>query len=499
MLTSLLTWTIIVPVLGGLVAALFLLVQNRKKTPSRSVLWLRLSAFVSVMAALVAEVILLLVGNGSVIFYQLGITLAMSTPARLVLVAANVSLFCAAITAWTSEDEAHSPDHEWGLLLTTPTSALLAGAALASDRVVAALCLLGAALAASALALARPRAPIGPINVDNDNLRAQTLLARRIAGGLKHLGLATLGTGLLAVGAVLVARYVFNLENVGLLQLGLALLATGTIVRAGSMPFAAASADLIQAAPSASLMILGAGTPVALVAGLLMLAPVEGSLAGGAAAGWLGALGVLLAGVRALGVLLEERQRLDQDASLERPTGEANLIAMTVAAATGWAIFGILSGSQAGAVGAALIAGNIALSLPILVMGRGWTAVGVASLLGLPPFGGFAGTLLVAGSAANVGGIWLATMLVGSALVAAGWLGVVGWTKGPEPAKEGRRTKDDRKEQASRGMRGWRWLTDPAYLTPALLVIVQLALFLASSELVTQLNEWAKLPWFTSP
>jgi len=231
------------------------------------------------------------------------------------------------------------------------------------------------------------------------------------------------------------------------------------------------------------------------VAGLLMLAPVEGRLAGGAAAGWLGALGVLLAGVRALGVLLEERQRVEQDASHERPTGEANLIAMTVAAATGWAIFGILSGSQAGAVGAALIACSIALSLPILAMGRGWIAVGVASLLGLPPFGGFAGTILVAGSAANVGGIWLAMMLVGSTLVAAGWLGVVGWTK-----DERRKTKDDRQDEASRGMRGWRrWLTDPAYLTPALLVIVQLALFLASSELVSQLNEWAKLPWFTSP
>jgi formate hydrogenlyase subunit 3/multisubunit Na+/H+ antiporter MnhD subunit len=173
MLTSPLTWAIIVPVLGGLVAALFLLVQNRRKTSSRYLLWLRLGAFILVMAALVAEVILLLIGNGSVIFYQLGITLAMSTPARLVLVAANVSLICAAITAWTSEDEAHSPDHEWGLLLTTPTSSLLAGAALSSDRVVAALCLLGAALAAAALALARPRTPIGPGNGRSRRLDAR--------------------------------------------------------------------------------------------------------------------------------------------------------------------------------------------------------------------------------------------------------------------------------------------------------------------------------------
>jgi formate hydrogenlyase subunit 3/multisubunit Na+/H+ antiporter MnhD subunit len=429
---------------------------------------------------------LLLVADGSLTLDQVGVTLSISTPARVVLVAANVCLFCAAVMAWMSEDEVHSPDHEWGLLLATLTSSLLAGAALANDRIVSALCLLGAGLAASSLAMARPRSPI-PATVGNDeHLRAHVLLARRFAGGLKHIGLATLGTGLLAVGTVLVARYAFNLENRGLLQFGLALLATGIVVRAGSMPFAAASADAIQATPSASLMMLGAGAPVALVVGLLMFAPVEGSLAGGAVGGWLGAVGVLLAGMRALGVVLEGRVRSEPHGDSLREvksTSEANLIAATVAASTGWAIFGVLSGSQAGAVGAVLIAANMALALPIVVMGRRWLAVGVASLLGLPPFGGFAGMVLVAGSAANAGGIWPVILLAGSALVATGWLALA--------------ARDTSARQANPGWR--QWLADPAYLFPTLLVLAQIAFFLASLQLIAQLDQWATVPWLVSP
>jgi hypothetical protein len=486
MLENPLTWILLAPLLGGLVAALLLLVHNRKIVPQRYMLALRLAAFIFAVAGLVAEVVLLLWANGSVTYYQLGITLSISTPARLVLVAANVCLFCAAVMAWMSEDEAHSPDHEWGLLLATLTSSLLAGAALANDRIASALCLLGAGLAASSLAMARPRSPIPAPTGNDDNLRSHILLARRFAGGLKHVGLATLGTGLLAAGTVLVARYAFNLENRGLVQFGLALLATGVVVRAGSMPFAAAFADAIQATPSASLMMLGAGAPVALVVGLLTFAPVEGNLAGAAIAGWLGAIGALLAGLRALGVVLEGRLRPDRQvdsASELKSTAEANLIAATVAASTGWAIFGLLSGSQAGAVGAVLIAANMALALPILVMGRRWQAVGVASLLGLPPFGGFAGMVLVAGSAADEGGIWLALLLAGSGLVVAGWLA--------QAARGG---------SAGQVNPGWRqWLTDPAYLLPTLLVLAQIAFFLASLQLIAQLNQWATVPWLVAP
>jgi NADH:ubiquinone oxidoreductase subunit 2 (subunit N) len=486
MLDAPLTWAIIAPLTGGVVAALLLVLQNRKFVRPRFVLWLRLAAFVFVVAGLVAEVVLLLTAEGSVTLDALGVSLAISTPARLVLVAANIALVCAVITAWMGEDDAYSPNPEWGLLLATLTSSLLAGAALVNERIVAALFLLGAALSAAALALARPRSAIRRTG-DEENLRAQRLLAMRMAGGLKLIGLATLATGLMSAGAVLVATYTFNLENRALLQLGLALLAIGIIVRAGSMPFAAASADTIQAAPSAALMILGAGTPVALMVGLLMLSHIEGSLARGAAAGWLGAAGTLLAGLRALGVVLEVRERPGENElateTASRTATESNLIAMTVAAATGWAIFGILSGSQTGAIGAIMIAVNMALALPILLMGRRWTVVGVASLLGLPPFGGFGGAMLVAESAANAGGLWLALLLLGSALVGAGWLGVAArsrHTGGPDP--------------------GWReWLTSPAYLITTLLVILQLILFLASSQLISQLTQWATIPWLTAP
>jgi hypothetical protein len=487
MLDAPVVWVVLAPLIGGTVAALLLVVQNRKFVRSGFVPWLRLAALISVITGLVVGVVLLVTVEGSITLDALGFSLAISTPARLVLVAANVALLCAAITAWMGEDDTHSPDPEWGLLLAALTSSLLAGAVLVNERITAALFLLGAALAAGALALARPRSLIRRAN-DEENLRTQRLLARRIAGGLKVIALATLATGLMCAGAVLVATYAFNLENRTLLQLGLALLAIGIIVRAGSMPFAAASADIIQAAPSAALMALGAGIPVTLVVGLLMLAPIEGSLARGAAAGWLGAAGVLLAGLRSLGVVLEVRERPEENEPSTskaegRTTAESNLIAMTVAAATGWAVFGMLSGSQTGAIGAIMIAVNMALALPILLMGRGWTVVGVASLLGLPPFGGFGGAMLVAASAANAGGLWLAMLLLGSALVGAGWLGVAGHSRqtiGPGP--------------------GWRGrLTSPTYLIPTLLVILELILFLYSSQLITQLSQWATVPWLTAP
>jgi formate hydrogenlyase subunit 3/multisubunit Na+/H+ antiporter MnhD subunit len=451
------------------------------------VLWLRLGALLFVVVGLVAEVALLVTDEGSVTLDAVGITFAISTPARLVLVATNVALFCAAIVAWTGEDDSYSPNPEWGLLLSAVMSSLLAAAALVTERIVAALFLFGAALAVAALSLARPRSAIQRAD-DADNLHVQTLLARRIAGGLKHLGLATLATGFLIVGVVLVERYAFNLENRGLLQLGLSLLAIGVIVRAGSMPFAAASADTIEAAPSAALMMLGAATPVVLLVGLITFAPIDGTVARQAGTAWLGAAGTLLAGLRALGVLLERRVGpADSEPNTEPLTrwtaAEANLIAMTVAAPVGWAIFGILSGSRMGAVGAILIAANMALALPIVVMGRKWATVGVLSLLGLPPFGGFVGTIMVASSAANTGGVWLGLLLVGTALVGAGWLAIT--------------TRNRLTGQTSVG---WReWITNPAYLIPTLLVILQLVLFVASFSLANELSKWATIPWLTAP
>ena len=478
-----LIWTLFAPLLGGVIAAILLIVQTRKSLRQRYVLWLRLAALLFVVAGLVAEVALLITDEGSVTFDVVDVTFAISTPARLVLIAANVALFCAAIVAWAGEDDSYSPNPEWGLLLSALMSSLLAAAALVPERILAALFLFGAALAVAALSLARPRTAI-QMESNEENLHVQTLLARRIAGGLKHTGLATISTGFLIVGAVLVERYTFNLENRGLLQLGLALLAIGVIVRAGSMPFAAPSGDMIEAAPSAALMMLGATTPVVLLVGLLIFAPIDGTVARQAGTAWLGAAGVFLAGLRAVGVLLEQRANpADNEPGNSRWTAaEANMIAMTVAAPVGWAIFGILSGSRMGAVGAILIAVNMALAIPIVVMGRKWAPVGVLSLLGLPPFGGFVGTILVASSAANSNGLWLVLLLVGSALVGAGWLAIAA-----------------RNRSAGQPNTGWRdWLTNPTYLFPTLLVILQFALFVASFPLATELSK-ATILWLTAP
>jgi hypothetical protein len=493
-----LIWTLLAPLVAGAVAAVLLLIQTRKGLKQRYVLWLRLAALAVVTAGLGVEVILIVTDEGSAKLGALGTTLTISSPARLVLVAANVALFCAAITAWTVESDVYSPGPEWGLLLSLVMSSALAGAGMVEDPAVVALLLLAAGLVVGALALARPGVPVRAIDngEDEGNLRAHTLLARRMAGGLKAIGLSTLAVAALLVGAVLVGRYAFNLENRGLLQLGLALLAIGIVVRASSMPFSAASGDLVQASPSAALMTLGAGTPVVLVAGLLMLAPIEGSLAHAAAAGWLGAVGTLLAGLRALGVLLERQQKPEAASSDDSATparwnrDEANLIAMTAAAATGWAIFGILSGSRMGAIGAVLIAANVGLALPLAIMGRRWSAVGVLSLLGLPPFGGFVGTLLVAGSAVNEGGLWLAVLLVGSALVGAGWLSIAGRNKSTA-------TADGVSSPTGRGWR--RWLADPALLLTTFLAAAQIVMFAASFWLASELDKWANVAWLTGP
>src|SRR5947208_893303 len=83
-----------------------------------------------------------------------------------------------------------------------------------------------------------------------------------------------------------------------------------------------------------------------------------------------------------------------------------------------------VGGTRQGTVGAALLAANLALTVPLVLSRppRLLMMAGAASLVGLPPFGGFPGTLLVAQTAASAGGVWLALLLLGSALVAAAWL-----------------------------------------------------------------------------
>jgi formate hydrogenlyase subunit 3/multisubunit Na+/H+ antiporter MnhD subunit len=106
-----------------------------------------------------------------------------------------------------------------------------------------------------------------------------------------------------------------------------------------------------------------------------------------------------------------------------------------VALQTAWVLFGALSGTREGTLGAALLAVNLALVVPLVVLGKQWVArfVGASSLLGLPPLGGFVGTLLVAQAALSAGGGWLAGLLLGSGLVALAWLNAGVWMQADNP------------------------------------------------------------------
>ena len=231
----------------------------------------------------------------------------------------------------------------------------------------------------------------------------------------------------------MVARYPFNMEQTGTLQAGVGMLCVGLAVRAGVMPFAGGASDLIEAAPQAAIMMLGAVTPVVLVVGLEIfggesavpnLAP---ALRVAEPALLLPGVGALLAGLRSIAVVSGQwsvvsarRQTLT--------TGHwpltTDLVGASVALQVAWALFGVVSGSRQGTVGAALLAANLALTVPLVLPRppRLLTMAGAASLVGLPPFGGFPGTLLVAQAATDAGGLWLALLLLGSVLVAAAWL-----------------------------------------------------------------------------
>ncbi|MGA7731358.1 MAG: hypothetical protein WCD37_08800, partial [Chloroflexia bacterium] len=161
---------------------------------------------------------------------------------------------------------------------------------------------------------------------------------------------------------------------------------------------------------------------------------------------------------------------------------------MTVAVAVSWAVYGVLSSSQTGAVGAMLVATNVALAVPLLLVGGRWAVVvGVVSMLGLPPFGGFAGAMLVAQSAANAGGLWLALLLAGSGLVGGVWLA----NRGQEWASPA--IIEDRD-------RDWgQRFTDPIALLTVALAAAQVGLFLVGSSRLAPLMNWATVPWLSGP
>ena len=171
---------------------------------------------------------------------------------------------------------------------------------------------------------------------------------------------------------------------------------------------------------------------------------------------------------------------------------------MTVALSLGWAMFGVLSGSRAGAVGACLLAINMALAVPLLVasgevrnesarLSAVGTAIGALSLLGLPPLGGVAGTLLLSQAAANLSGVWLAVLLLGSLMTAGAWLG---WSA---------RTQDDGVEVPARIQSARSLLSTPLLLLVLVLIAAQPVLFFAAGRIADALAAWAIVPWTIGP
>jgi formate hydrogenlyase subunit 3/multisubunit Na+/H+ antiporter MnhD subunit len=484
-------WALLVPLLTAALTSLMAAVARSTRIPQRPAIWLDRLVPAVVCAGLLLEILLVGFAQGDAALSVLGLDLALPPPSRLGLLAANIALLASVLSSWAegADTPGYSVQPFWTLLAALLTSTLLGAALMAQDRIITALCLFGAALTASAVAVSRP----GVVLRHGYDDAERALLARRMAGAIKHLAIAVLGTALLVAGALLISRYAFSLENRALLQLGTGLLSVGLMMRAEATPFSMAMADLVRAAPGVAMMVLGAVVPAVVLSGLLMLAPLEGSLTGGGAS-WLGALGAVLAGVRALAVVDTARTR---NADHAIPT----LIAASAALQTAWALFGVLSGSESGAIGAVLLALNMAATVPLLVMcgkpnaadvAGNWRGVGllvgVASMLGLPPFGGFAGTLMVSQAAAGAGGAWLAVLLSGSTLTAIAWLGLFG--------------ARPRQPSAPPYLYGFQlkgWLRAPVRLQVLVLIAVQIILFVASGHVVGMLGAWTGVPWLSLP
>ncbi|MDQ3927959.1 MAG: hypothetical protein M3328_02300, partial [Chloroflexota bacterium] len=412
-----LVWAIFLPLVGGLISMLCWLLIWERSVPRKARPWLELGALSTVCGGLLAEGVLLMLAGGRA--SMLDLQLELEPVSRALLLAANVALLCSVFISW--EELLHTgallvpvPWVAWGACL---ASGLIAATLLVDEPLVQVLCLFGVGLVVSALTLLQPR----PEYLEDHD--ARTELALREAGGLKHLVLSSIGTALLVVGALVVGRYAFSLENRTLLHTGLAVLAVGLSVRVGLMPFSASHADMLRTVPGVSTLTFGASVPAAIVLGLLLLTPIEGGSTRASSLAWLGAIGALLASLRALQQIRNPKSQFPN-----------SLIAMTVALSLGWALFGVLSGSRSGAVGACLLAINMAVSVPLLVasgeirhvssrLSAAGTAVGALSLLGLPLLGGATGTLLLSQAAVNLRGVWLAVLLLGSLMTAGAWLG----------------------------------------------------------------------------
>ena len=484
-----LIWAIFVPIMAALLSMLSWLLVWERSIPRKARPWLELGALSAACAGLLVEGFLLILVDGPATL--LGLELRLEPVSLALLLAGNFALLCSVFVSWEklSSTEALLVPVPWAIWGACLSSSFLAATLLVRDSLVQVLCLFGVGLLVSALALLQPR----PEYLEDDD--ARTLLALRVAGGLKYLALSAIGTGLLVVGVLVVASYAFSLENSGLLQIGLAVLAVGLSVRSGLMPFSVAFADMLRTVPGVSILALGAALPATLVLGLLLLSPVESSNARASSLAWLGAIGALLAGLRALSAT-----QFHLPPSAFRLPHSGVLVAMTVALSLGWGMFGVLSGSRSGAVGASLLGINMAFAVPLLVAGneiRGissrlsgiCTVVGTLSLLGFPPFGGAAGTLRVAQSAVNMNGIWLAVLLLGSLMTAGAWLG---WAA--------KNTQGDEEANSPTGLRNLRdFFSTPLLLLVCVLLAAQPALFFASERIAGTLAAWANVPWTLGP
>ncbi len=458
-----LVWAIFAPWIAASLAVLCL--QGAQRVRGSVGRWLNIAALAVLCGGLLVEGPLLVSATGDAAL--LGLRLVAPPVSRVGLLAANASLLCAIFIVWAGsrEDSAPAFRSSWAAVGACLVSGLLAASLLVAEPLVQVLCLFAAAIAISGVAMLQV-----PLSyVDDDNSR--TLLALRTSAALKYLAISALGTGLLVIGTLIVLRYGLSLEDRGLLQIGLAVLSVGLVMRSGAMPFSAAFPDMVRAAPGVAVIALGAGVPATITLGLMLLSPVDFNSAHASSLAWLGAVGALLAGLRALYASQQIR-------GAQSDSRHHILVAMSVALSLGWALFGVFSGSRLGATGASLLAVNAALAVPLLVGSGAYratnmrlsllgTVVGALSLLGLPPLGGFGGTLMVAQAAVNLSGVWLAALLLGSLLVAGGWLG---WASHAMP--------DAVMPQSNlRSM-----LASPIALLICTLIVAQLALFFLSGH-----------------
>ena len=434
----LLVWALFAPLIAATVAVLFQQTWPGKRRYHKLEGWLRVMSLVAATGGLCAQAVLLCLANGTASLHVLAIGLAISPQVRVALIASEAAFFCLLLVSW----RARVADGYRGvfalstLLGTMIAASLLAMCLLVTDWLITVFCLFGAAMCVTVMSTPMLSGSL----IDKQESSALQHMARRIAGGAKHLVMASIGTCLLVAGGLLVARYPFNLENIPGTA-NWAGVALGWIGGARGQPtLRSSSSGPAKSAPQAAIVMLGATVPAVLVAGSHAFAVQQSFLpevsqTGRQAALGLAAVGALLAGLRALGATTLQPDRTNSPYAL--------LAASSITLQIAWALFGVLSANHYGEVGATLLAANLALAVPLVAIGQASAgkAVGAASLLGLPPFGGFIGTLLIAQAAIEVNGIWLALLLVGSALVAAGWMrfaGQAAYANDDNSAEDGR-------------------------------------------------------------